>query len=73
MVIVILTNKVGARVGGSQPAGLHRSSGERSRLRTPGFDPVVRRMHTPPPAGRPLVRALGPLPLLELYVVLANL
>jgi len=45
-------NQVGARVGGIEPIGQHQSrSRERSRRRTPGFDPVVqRRMDTPPPA-----------------------
>lgn len=48
----VSVNQVGVRVGGGEPIGQHQSrSRERSRRRTPGFDPVVqRRMDTPPPA-----------------------
>lgn len=49
--LVDRTNQVGVRADGDETIGLHQSLvRERSRRRVPGFNPVVRRMHTPAPA-----------------------
>ena len=44
------TNQVGVGADGGESVSLHRSHRPRLRDRVPGFDPVIRRMHTPPPA-----------------------